>query len=258
MVDSIRHRLLHQIGVGAFSKFCKASDEWGHALVAKVHAPEMEASLWQNEVRQLRRFAGPGVVYLHRVFAHDGHCYLVLDDAGVPVSRCRFDTPEQRLKAAVLVAKGVLPALALLHVVGRCHGDINPQNVLLKLDGQNRLPGASLVDFGLCRSQAYLDAGSAAMARWTPPPEYCLNQALNGSALDIWHLGLLLLQVIKGETLDYSEVDILSEKPLQDAQALGLPIGRALSAALDCNPAQRPNALDLWRYIRAALNNAST
>lgn len=252
-VDGVRYRFGHQVGVGAFARVYKARDEWGHELAVKVYPLGTEETLWHNEARQLRRFAGPGVVYLHRVFAHEGLTYLLMDDAGLPVSRCRFDAPEQRLMVAALIARAVLPALARLHAAEHCHGDINPQNVLLRSDDQNRLQAASLVDFGLCRSQARLDAGSAAMARWTPPPEYCLRQPLKVSALDIWHMGVLLLQVIQGETLDYSEADILADKPLQDALALKLPIGTALSAALARGPDQRPDAIGLWRLIRAAL-----
>lgn len=257
-VDGIRYRLQHQIGVGAFTRVYKADDEWGHALAVKVYTPGTPEGLWQNEVRQLRRFAGPGVVYLHRVFAHEGHTYLVLDDAGLPVSRCRFDDVAARVKTAVFIARSVLPVLARLHAAGYCHGDINPQNVLLRLDAGQKLQAASLVDFGLCRTQKQLDAGSAAMARWTPPPEYYRKQTLNGPALDIWHLGVLLLQVITGKTLDYSEADLLADQPLKDAQSLDLPIGTALSAALASDPTRRPDAVGLWRAIVAALNVSST
>lgn len=256
-VDGVRYRLQHQIGVGAFSTVYKATDEWGHALAVKVYPSGTKDALWQNEARQLRRFAGPGVVYLHRAFVHEQRAYLVCDDAGVPVSRCRFETPEQRLKLALLVAKGVLPALARLHAAEHCHGDINPQNVLLNLDAQQRLQAACLVDFGLCRSQSRLDAGSAAMARWTPPPEFFLKHPLNGTALDIWHMGVLLLQVITGEVLDYSESEILTDKPLQDARTLAPSIGEALCAALARDPSRRPDALGLWRLIRAAQTASS-
>lgn len=251
-VDGIRYRLRHQIGVGAFSTVYKAVDEWGQALAVKVFPPGTQDALWQNEAQQLRRFAGPGVVYLHKAFVHEQRAYLVCDDAGVPVSRCRFGTPAERLKLAVLVAKGVLPALARLHAAGHYHGDINPENVLVKPDAGQRLHTACLVDFGLCWPQSRLDAGQAVVANWTPPPEYLLKQPLNGAALDIWCMGVLLLQIITGKELDYSEAEILMDTPLHDARTLDLSIGTALSAALARDPSRRPDALGLWRGIRAA------
>ncbi len=256
-VDGIRYRLGHQIGIGAFTTVYKATDEWDHALAVKVYPPGTPEGLWQNEVRQLRRFAGPGVVYLHRVFAYEGLTYLVLDDAGLPVSRCRLGDASARVKSAGFIARSVLPVLARLHAAGYCHGDINPQNVLLRLDAGQKLQAASLVDFGLCRTQKQLDAGSAAMARWTPPPEYFRKQTLNGPALDIWHMGVLLLQVVTGKTLDYSETDILADQPLKDAQSLDLPIGTALSAALASDPTRRPDAIGFWRAIAKALTTSS-
>jgi len=254
-VDGIRYRFERQLGAGEFSTVYKATDEWGHALAVKVYPPEADEALWKNEATQLRRFAGPGVPYLHRLFAHERHTYLVLDDVGVPMSRCRPDTPEQRLELVMLVAKGVLPVLSRLHLAGHCHGAINPRNVLLRSDGQGRLQPACLVDFARCRSLAYLDEGSIAKVRWVPPPECCLQQVRNGTALDVWHVGALLLQVMRGVTLDYSEADILADQPLRDAQALGLPISAALSAALARDPTRRPDSLGLWRRIQVALDS---
>jgi serine/threonine protein kinase len=251
-VDGIQYRLMHQVGVGAFSTVYKASDEWGHALVAKVYPPGIPEPTWKSEVQQLRRFAGPGVVYLHRVFVHEGYTYLLLDDAGVAVSRCRFASQPTRLQAAVRVAQGVLPALARMHNAGYCHGDISPQNVMVQTDTHQKLRAASLVDFGLCRSQAQLDAGKAAMAQWVPPPEYCLKRGLRGAALDMWHMGAVLLQVVTGKDLDYDQDDIVASQPMQDALALNLPIGHAIAAALQPEPSQRPDALGLWRAVRAA------
>lgn len=253
-VDGIRYRFEHQIGVGAFSTVYKARDEWGHALAVKVYPPGTDEAVWQNEVRQLRRFAGPGVVYLHRVFAHEQHTYLVLDDAGVPVSRCSFAHDAARLKAAMFVARGVLQALSRLHAAEHCHGDISPQNVLLRVDAQGQPQSVSLVDFALCRSQQVLDAGGGLMAKWTPPPEYCRQRPLLGAALDIWHVAVLLLQVLKGETLDYSEADVLAGRPLDDARQVGLPMAQALTAALVQAPHERPQALALWRAIKASVN----
>lgn len=250
MVDGIRYRFEHQVGVGAFSTVYKARDEWGQSLAVKVYPPAAKPAVWENEVRQLRRFAGPAVVCLHRVFVHEGSTYLVLDDAGIPVSRCHFDSEAARMKAALCIARGVLQALSRLHAAQHCHGDISPQNVLLRLDAQSRLHSVSLVDFGLCRSQAALDAGERLMAHWTPPPEYLRQRPLQAAALDIWHVGVLLLQVVKGETLDYSEADVLSGQPLRDAEAVPGPMSRALALALTPDPAQRPDALGLWRAMR--------
>lgn len=252
-VDGIDDRFSHQIGVGAFTRVYKATDEWGHALVVKVFTSGTPEAAWKNEAQQLRRFAGLRIVYLLRVFQHEDHTYLVSDDAGVSVSRCRFKEAETRQKAAVLVAKSILPALGRLHSAKHCHGDINPQNVLVKTQRDGTIDAACLVDFGLCRSQEKLSAGRVAMARWVPPPKYLRKAPMTVAALDIWHMAVLLLQIMTGERLDYSEEDILKNTIFEDAMALDLPLADAILPALSLEPTHRPDGLSLWRSIRSTL-----
>jgi serine/threonine protein kinase len=252
-VDGLRYRFMHQMGVGAFTTVYKATDEWGNDLAVKVYLPKVATTLWQNEVQQLRRFAGPSVVYLHRVFMHEEHAYLVLDNAGIAISRCSFDSESSRIKVVMLVAKGLLQALVRLHADQHFHGDINPQNVLLRSDNQQKLQAVNLVDFAMCRSQQKLNRGLEQMAHWAPPPEYFKKAPLLGSALDIWHVGVLLLQTLKGETLDYTQADVLAQKPRADALAMQHPMGLVLATALESDPNKRPDALSLWRALRECL-----
>lgn len=257
-VDGLRYHLHHQIGVGAFTTVYKATDEWDNSLAVKVYAPEVAASVWQNEVQQLRRFAGPSVVYLHRIFQHEARTYLVLDDCGISVSRCHFDSETARTQVAVLVAKGLLQALTRMHAAQHFHGDINPQNVLLRADRQMKLQAVNLVDFGFCRSQQQLSDGAAQMALWIPPPEYFQKAPLMGWALDIWHAAVLLMQVIQGQKLDYSKVDVLANRPREDALAMRHSMGPVLATALASEPSQRPDALTFWRALWACSKPSST
>ncbi len=252
-VDGLAYRLDHQIGVGAFTTVYKASDEWGRKLAVKIYAPDVKPELWQNEVRQLRRFAGPGVIYLHQVFAHEGQTYLVMDDGGQPVARYSFAKEEDRLTVTAFVAQGILPVLHRIHRAGFFHGDISPQNVLLRTDQRQKLQAVTLVDFALSKRQEDLKAVRPAMAQWVPPPEYFEKLPIVGSALDVWHTAVLLLEILTGETLDYTEADILSGRPRQDALALRQPLPEALAAALAPDPHSRPDTLSLWRMIRSSL-----
>ena len=257
-VDGLRYHFQHQLGVGAFTTVYKATDEWGNPLVVKVYAPNVAPALWQNEVHQLKRFAGPSVVYLHRVFQHEAHTYLVLDDAGIAISRCHFHSDSARTRVALFVARGLLQALSRLHAAQHFHGDVNPQNVLLQTDSQKKLLGVNLVDFALCRSQQQMSRGAAQMALWTPPPEYFMKSPMQGAALDIWHSAVLLMQVIRGQTLDYSKADVLTDRPREDALAMRHPMGPVLATALVREPDQLPDALSLWRALRACTKNSST
>lgn len=251
-IDGVRYAMGHQVGIGAFSRVYRARDEWDNPLVVKVYPPGMRSALWQNEVRQLRRFAGPAVVWLHRVFQHEGHTYLVLDDAGVPISRCTFGQESHRMGAALLVARSILQALERIHRGGHFHGDINPQNVLVRLDDRQQLAAVSLVDFSLCRPQSALRRGPVDMASWSPPPEYWRKTPMAGPAIDVWHVGVLLLELIKGVPLAFSRDEVCEGRLVDEALAMPTPAGRALAAALASAPADRPDAMTLWRALSAA------
>lgn len=252
-VNGIRYQFGHQLGRGAFSTVFKATDEWANPLVVKVYPTGTQAELWRNEVKQLRRFRCPWVPYLHTSFQHQNATYLVMQEGGYAVSLCRFDNPEQRQRAAMFVARGLLQALILIHGQGQFHADINPQNVLIELNEARTLKGVKLIDFAFCRPSTSLAEGFKHMARWTPPPEFFdRTRPAIGSAVDIYHTGVFLLQVLTGETLEYSEADILADRPQKDALKLGIPIGELIAKAMAPAPDQRPSALELWRLLRVS------
>jgi serine/threonine protein kinase len=255
-VDGVRYHFGHQLGRGAFSTVFKASDEWANPLAAKVYNSTVKPELWRNEVIQLRRFRCPWVPHLHTRFQHEGATYLILQNSGSPLSLCRFDTPEQRQRAAMFVARGVLQALILIHGQDHFHADVSPQNVLIEVDKDRKLKGVKLIDFAFCRPSASLAEGFRHMALWTPPPEFFdRTRSAMGPAVDIYHTGVLLLQVLKGETLDYSEAEILADQPQRDALQFGGPFAAPLAQAMAPAPAQRPSALELWRRLKVNLGD---
>jgi serine/threonine protein kinase len=158
-----------------------------------------------------------------------------------------------RINAARFVARGLLQVLLKLHMRGYLHGDVNPQNVMLQMNKSQTLTGVKLVDFAFCRALTELENGFRKMALWTPPPEFFQRQGKTlGTAIDIWHSGVLLLQIVKGEIVDYSKDDILAGKPYEDALALDAPFANAIAAALHDDPQQRPDAIGLWRLLKIA------
>lgn len=253
-VHGARYRFGYQLGRGAFSTVFKATDEWGNPLVVKIYDAGIKEEVWRNEVVQLRRFRCPWVPHLHASFQHQNATYLIMQDSGHAVSRCNFDSSEQRQRAAMFVARGLLQALILIHGRDHFHADINPENVLIELDSARKLKGVKLIDFAFCRPAASLAKGFGHMAQWTPPPEYFdRSRPAIGPTIDIYHTGVLLLRVLKGKALDYSEAEILADQPQRDALQLGGPFAEPLAKAMAPAPDQRPSALELWRLLRVSL-----
>lgn len=252
-VNNVQYRFGHQVGRGAFSTVYRAMDEWAGSLVAKVYAEGSSEAVWRNEVAQLRRFRCPWVPYLHAVFQSEGETYLIMENGGPAVSLCEFDGAEQRQRAAMLVARGVLHALSMIHLREYLHGDVNPQNVLVTLDRASKPAGVKLIDFAFCRPVASLVGGLQNMNQWMPPPEFFdRTLAVVGPAIDIYHAAAVLLQILKGGPIDFGVDDIRRSRPQSDAHALGTPFGAALARALSPDPANRPSALELWRLLRSS------
>jgi hypothetical protein len=70
--------------------------------------------------------------------------------------------------------------------------------------------------------------------------------------IDIYHLGLLFLQLALSKPLVFTEADILAGKPREAALALPAPLNFALEKALRRHPAVRtPYVMELWRDLHS-------
>lgn len=256
-IGGVVYKFTHQIGVGNFSTVYGAKDEWLNSLVVKVYKNIDDKKVWLNEVTQLKLFQCQWVPDFYAAFEQQNHLFLIMENAGIPVHRCKFDNNIIRQKVVFNIARGILQLLMRIHAQNKFHGDINPQNVLLKLNRSSQLIGVKLVDFAFCRHQAELRGNFRNMAQWIPPPEFFMNGTKKiGSAIDIWHTGVLLLQILKGEILDYGKEEIMAGKPFEDAINFNHSFGHIISGALERDPIRRPTAINFWRDF-VKINNVS-
>lgn len=248
-VAAVEYHFFHQVGIGSQCIVYKAADEWGNKLVVKVYEPKVNRALWRNEVAQLRRFHSPWTPYLHAVFEHQERAFLVMSDGGWSVSRCKFSDQRAREKAAMAVARSVGQILMRIHAQAHFHGDVSPENVLLRFDSDNRLRSVCLTDFALCTPESSLANARPAMADWIPAPEYLMGQPLAGCCIDTWHLAALLLGLLQANAVQYSSQQILANRVQEDALALGGVLAPLLAPALSLHPEKRPSVLQLWQSI---------
>lgn len=250
-LNNVEYFFSHQVGIGAFTRVFQGEDEWGNRLVIKAYNIENKdyLTIAQNEIKSLSRFHCAHVPEVYASFKHHNTFYIVMSDEGIPSSRLIYASDQSRQKATQFVASCLLQVLNKMHSKNFFHGDINPQNVLIKFE-KNALTNTSLVDFAFCRTEEQIQ--ERPFARWILPPEYYLNnRQLKGAPIDIWHAGLVMLQILSAITLNYDKQDILDNKPVADALALKNEVAEVVALALNPLPEERPTAIEFWRKLKS-------
>jgi hypothetical protein len=110
-----------------------------------------------------------------------------------------------------------------------------------------------LGDLGVARVFNEVD-GTNTRAEWMLPPE-CLDSQEFGpmdKRIDIYHAGLLLLQIALSQQIQFTREEILAGKPRSLALTLPAPYNFALEKALRRHVEYRTaSAMELWRDLHS-------
>ncbi|MER5741598.1 serine/threonine-protein kinase [Streptomyces sp. NPDC002262] len=152
-----------------------------------------------EEARLLARMHHPGLVTLYDTGEDEGRPFLVMRLVRGTTLRRRIArgvlTPAETCRTGAALAS----ALAHVHAQGVVHRDVKPSNILL-----DRAEAPLLSDFGISRrfggSGDRAPAGDGAFAGTASymAPEQALGRS-TGPAADVYSLGLVLLEALKGE-----------------------------------------------------------
>ena len=150
------------------------------------------AAAYLAEAEALGRLDHPGIVRLLGTRTEaDGTGVLELERIEGPTLRRRLLAPFPWIEAASLGASAAR-ALEAVHQAGYVHGDLKPENMLVR--GQQVV----LVDFGLCvRCQASWHENGAGTPAYMAP-EQVRREAVDGAA-DVYALGLVLYEMLAGQ-----------------------------------------------------------
>ena len=253
-VKEISYSIGHQIAKGHFGTLYEATDTWNNPLAVKVYNRESDEKIVDNEIKQLKKFASPYTVNLYEAFSHEGFHFLIMERFGVAISRVKTKDFDTKVKIFTECARSLLQVLHTIHQRGYMHGDINPQNVLIEIKN-NQISGVKLCDFSFCRKVDSAEKTFMGVANWLLPPELAHDgiERLSGAA-DVYHAALVLHSLLRDEKLDYTEKEILENKPQIDAFNSESHLIRALAPALEINTQKRVSALELWKNLIGAAN----
>lgn len=265
-----RYRLGEVLGRGAMATVYRAFDgSLGRDVAVKVFAAGSteEEVRQQTETRVLAEFNHPGLVTLYdggtdRRDEAAPRRFLVMELVDGTDLRRRLDQGPMPQREVAAMGAALASALAHVHGHGVIHRDVKPANVLLQAEPGGE-SSAKLADFGIARivdGDRLTATGSTVGTASYLSPEQAMGSALS-PASDIYSLGLVLLECLKGKT-EYpgmpveSAVARVHRAPVIPTE-LDPRLAELLGAMTDIRPEARPDAKNVAEVLGLVLEDGS-
>ncbi len=264
-----RYRLGEVIGRGGMSSvYCARDENLGRDVALKLFAPQApdadELKRQEAEIQLLATLNHPGLVTLFDAgidtrIPDEPRPFLTMELVEGQDLRARIRHSTVSLEELAVIGAGIADALAYVHGLGVIHRDIKPGNILLVQIRPGEPLRPKLTDFGIARivdATRLTATGTMVGTAAYLSPEQALGKPL-GPSTDIYSLGLVLLECIKG-TVEYpgsaveSAVARLHRAPEipEDLPAEWADLIRSMTAI---EPLERPAAADIETALRQAL-----
>jgi serine/threonine-protein kinase len=250
-----------KIGEGSFGVVYSCRDVWQNDLAAKVLKPigsyESVREAAVAEFGKLMQLRNPYVTFVYDAFEFRDTFYIITELCHCPVSDLFALKPFDGMAWLMPIARCLLQAVHYLHINNYVHQDIHPGNVFLAFVKDEMLRADKeavlfkLGDLGVAKLIPEVSVQNT-RAQWMLPPEV-LNTGEFGpvdSRIDIYHAGLLLLQLAYSKELSFSTDEIVNGKPRDMALAVSPPYNFAIEKALRRHVSFRTaSAMELWRDL---------
>ena len=264
-----RYRLGEVIGRGGMSSvYCARDENLGRDVALKLFAPQApdteELKRQEAEIQLLATLNHPGLVTLFDAgidtrIPDEPRPFLTMELVEGQDLRARIRHSTVPLDELAVIGAGIADALAYVHGLGIIHRDIKPGNILLVQIRPGEPLRPKLTDFGIARivdATRLTATGTMVGTAAYLSPEQAMGQPLS-PATDIYSLGLVLLECIKG-IVEYpgsaveSAVARLHRAPEipDDVPSEWADLIRSMTAL---EPRQRPAAADVETALRQAL-----
>ncbi|HSN68732.1 MAG TPA: serine/threonine-protein kinase, partial [Thermoanaerobaculia bacterium] len=234
-----RYRILRTLGMGGKGEVFLAEDDRLERRVAlKILArdrntPEFERVV-HDEVRAISSLNHPRILTIYEVGCEEGVDYMATEYVDGENLRELLMRGPLGVRQAVDVALALAEALTAAHEAGVIHGDIKPENVMVRRDGH-----VKVLDFGvarLARSKEQAARPFEGTLHYVAPE--LLLGAKSGERSDIFSFGVLLYELLSGEppfdgqTMDETRSAILAKEPRR-LRRLNRQVPASLEAVVD-------------------------
>ncbi|KAG5266177.1 hypothetical protein AALO_G00250640 [Alosa alosa] len=244
-----------KIGEGSTGVVCIACEKHsGRQVAVKMMdlRRQQRRELLFNEVVIMRDYQHKNVVEMFKSALVEEELWVIMEYLqGGALTNIVSETRLSEEQIAT-VCEAVLQALAYLHSQGVIHRDIKSDSILLTLDGRVKLS-----DFGFC-AQISKDIPKRKSLVGTPywmAPEV-ISKSPYGTEVDVWSLGIMVVEMVDGEPPYFSETPVAAMKRLRDEPAPTVrninqisPVLRDfLDRMLTRDPLDRATATDLLEH----------
>jgi serine/threonine-protein kinase len=251
-----------KIGEGNFGMVYSCVDRWDNELAAKVMKSrgsyEAVKKSTEDELQKLVLLRHPHITYLFDAFEYRDTFYLITERCYCPLADLMKMEHFDGSVWIKPIARCLLQAVHFIHTNGYVHQDIHLGNVFASF-AKNEMgtdPGAiqfKLGDFGVAKLFSEIDATNT-RALWMLPPEVLAESEFGpiDHRQDIYHCGLLFLNLAYGRELQFTREDILAGLPRELALQLPAPLNFALEKSLRRRVAFRAEtAMEVWRDLNS-------
>ncbi|MEO5992926.1 MAG: serine/threonine-protein kinase [Arthrobacter sp.] len=264
-----RYLLAEMIGRGGMASVYSAKDtNLGRDVALKLFAPKStdpeDIRRQEAEVQLLATLNHPGLVTLFdsgvdtRV-PGEPRPFLTMELVDGQDLRARIRHSPLPLDEIAVIGAGLSDALAYVHSLGIIHRDIKPANIMLVPLRPGEPLRPKLTDFGIARimdGTRLTATGTMVGTAAYLSPEQARGADL-GPASDIYSLGLVLLEAIKGDVEYPGNAVESAVARLHRAPAIpdSVPAAwaRLIRAMTALDPQSRPTAAELEVVLRHAL-----
>jgi serine/threonine-protein kinase len=254
-----------EIGEGSFGIVYSCKDVWENELAVKVLKPigsyEKVKDSANKEFQKLILLRHPFITYVFDAFEYRDTFYIITERCHSPLSLL-FTLENLDGKFWLMaIARALLQAVHFLHINNYAHQDIHPGNIFATFVKDELNPNKpeiiqfKLGDLGITKLLSEMDAKNT-MAQWMLPPEV-LNSSEFGiidHRLDIYHIGLLFLQLALSKEIRFTEQEILDGKPRELSLKLPSPFNFAIEKSLRRHVEHRTaSAMEFWRDLHTPI-----